>query len=303
VIAPPAVPGTITVKVSGGVLSWPDTRTTTDPVVAVEGTGTTMLVSLQLVGVARTPLNLTVLVPELKVTWVARKFEPAIVTESLRWPVAGVRLVSVGGGITVNAAVLLFAPPTTTFTVPAPGVRPTGTVAVMLVSLHVLTLAVTVAPAVNFTEEFVPCALPKFVPAITTLAFAGADVGVTEVICGGTGFAACMVESVEPSISSSTFTLWLVDVMIVYPIQNRSLSVVDWARLVPVGIEHENWTGAVIEVTRFGPVEEQMDVVPFSSIEPVTWITPKLAVFLTQSENEKVDPAGSVPPSPVPAAV
>ena len=44
------------------LLACPDTVTTTGPVVAFAGAGTTMLVSLQLVGLAVTPLNVTVLV-------------------------------------------------------------------------------------------------------------------------------------------------------------------------------------------------------------------------------------------------
>ena len=58
------------------LLAAPPTVTTTFPVVAPLGTGTTMLVALQLVGVAAVPLNVTVLVP-----CVAPKFVPAIVTE------------------------------------------------------------------------------------------------------------------------------------------------------------------------------------------------------------------------------
>ena len=44
-------------------LATPPTVTTTLPVVAPVGTGATMLVELQLVGVAAVPLNATVLVP------------------------------------------------------------------------------------------------------------------------------------------------------------------------------------------------------------------------------------------------
>ena len=44
-------------------LATPETVTTIFPVVAPEGTGVTILPSLQLVGVAEVPLNLTVLVP------------------------------------------------------------------------------------------------------------------------------------------------------------------------------------------------------------------------------------------------
>jgi hypothetical protein len=45
------------------LLATPPTVTTTFPVVAPAGTGTTMLPALQLVGVPATPLNVTVLVP------------------------------------------------------------------------------------------------------------------------------------------------------------------------------------------------------------------------------------------------
>ena len=66
----------------------PPTVTTTEPVVAPLGTGTTMLAALQLVGVAAVPLNVTVLVP-----CVAPKFAPAIVTAVPTAPDDGVRLV------------------------------------------------------------------------------------------------------------------------------------------------------------------------------------------------------------------
>ena len=52
----------VTVKLAP-LLVTPDTVTTTLPVVAPEGTGTTMLVPPQLVGVAVVPLNLIVLLP------------------------------------------------------------------------------------------------------------------------------------------------------------------------------------------------------------------------------------------------
>jgi hypothetical protein len=54
--------GTVTVNATG-LLATPPTVTTTVPLVAPLGTGTTMLVALQLVGVAATPLNETVLAP------------------------------------------------------------------------------------------------------------------------------------------------------------------------------------------------------------------------------------------------
>ena len=67
------------------------TVTTTGPVVAPVGTGTTMELTLQLVGVAAMPLNRTVLVPR-----VAPKFDPVIVTDVPINPDVGERLVMCG---------------------------------------------------------------------------------------------------------------------------------------------------------------------------------------------------------------
>src|SRR6266403_3782836 len=66
------------------LLAAPPTVTTTFPVVAPAGTAATMLVGLQLVGVAAVPLKLTVLLP-----CDAPKFAPAIVTEIPTGPDAG----------------------------------------------------------------------------------------------------------------------------------------------------------------------------------------------------------------------
>src|SRR5260221_7393283 len=73
------------------LLARPPTVTTTFPVVAPVGTGTTMLVALQLVGVAAVPLNLTVLLP-----CVAPKFAPVIVTEAPATPDVGFRFAMLG---------------------------------------------------------------------------------------------------------------------------------------------------------------------------------------------------------------
>jgi len=54
--------GIVTVKLTP-LLAEPPTVTTTGPVVAPMGTGVTILVALQFVGVAVVPLNLTVLDP------------------------------------------------------------------------------------------------------------------------------------------------------------------------------------------------------------------------------------------------
>ena len=73
------------------LLAFPPTVTTTLPVVAPAGTGATMLVALQLVGVATVPLNVTVLVP-----CVAPKFVPVTVTEVPTAPELGLRLAILG---------------------------------------------------------------------------------------------------------------------------------------------------------------------------------------------------------------
>src|SRR6266849_608017 len=73
------------------LLATPPTVTTTFPVVAPLGTGATMLVPLQLVGVANVPLNVTVLVP-----WVVPKFVPVIVTDVPTVPDVGFRFVMLG---------------------------------------------------------------------------------------------------------------------------------------------------------------------------------------------------------------
>jgi len=73
------------------LLATPLTVTTTFPVVAPAGTGTVMLVALQLVGVPAVPLNVTVLVP-----CVAPKFAPLIVTDVPTAPVLGFKLAMLG---------------------------------------------------------------------------------------------------------------------------------------------------------------------------------------------------------------
>jgi hypothetical protein len=75
---------------SAPLLAIPFAVTTTFPVVAPEGTGTTMLVALQLVGVAAVPLNVTVPADDPKLV-------PVIVTDVLTGPEVGFRLVMFGG--------------------------------------------------------------------------------------------------------------------------------------------------------------------------------------------------------------
>src|SRR5713101_420208 len=80
----------VTVKATP-LLATPFTFTTTFPVVAPLGTGTAMLVALQLVTVAVVPLNVTVLVP-----CVDPKFVPVITTDVPTAPDVCERLVIPG---------------------------------------------------------------------------------------------------------------------------------------------------------------------------------------------------------------
>jgi len=116
------------------LLATPPTVITTFPVVAPVGTGTTMLVALQLVGVAVVPLNVTVLVP-----WDAPKLAPVIVTEAPTGAEVGERLVMLGGIVTVKSTPLLGKPTTVTKTLPV--TAPLGTVTTMLVSLQLVGFA------------------------------------------------------------------------------------------------------------------------------------------------------------------
>ena len=157
------------------LLATPPTVTTTFPVVAPAGTGTTMLVALQLViVVAVVPLNVTVLVP-----CVEPKFVPVIVTDVPTAPDVGLRLVIVGVASTVKLDPLLATPPTVTTTFPV--VAPAGTVTTMLVALQLVIVAAVVP--LNVTV-LVPCVEPKFVPVIVTDAPTAPDVGLRLVIVG-----------------------------------------------------------------------------------------------------------------------
>ena len=155
------------------LLSTPLACTTTFPVVAPDGTGATMLVALQLVGVVAVPLNLTVLLP-----WVEPKLDPVIVTDAPTAPDVGERLVILGAGTTVKLTPLLALLETVTTTLPV--VAPDGTVATMLVALQLVVLALV---PLNLTV-LVPLVEPKFVPVIVTEAPTAPEVGDKFVILG-----------------------------------------------------------------------------------------------------------------------
>ena len=73
------------------LLATPPTVTTTGPVVALLGTGTTIVVTFQLEGPAEVPLKVTVLVPR-----VGPKPDPEIVTNAFTLPDVGEMLPMVG---------------------------------------------------------------------------------------------------------------------------------------------------------------------------------------------------------------
>jgi len=75
------------------------TVTTTLPVVAPVGTGTTMLLAVQEPGVAVVPLKVTLPLP-----WVEPKFAPVMVTEVPTGPDVGLRLAMLGAGVPPEAA-------------------------------------------------------------------------------------------------------------------------------------------------------------------------------------------------------
>jgi hypothetical protein len=156
----------------GPVTDTPLTVTTTVPVVAPVGTGTTIDVLAQLVIVAEVPLNFTV-------PAVVPKFVPVIVTEAPTAPEVGDRLVTVGVASTVNDTPLLAVPPTVTTTLPV--VAPVGTFVTIEVALQ-LVIEVVAVP-LNFTV-LVPCVDPKFVPMIVTEAPTAPEVGDRLVIVG-----------------------------------------------------------------------------------------------------------------------
>src|SRR6266481_2190341 len=188
-------PGTVTVKFMP-LLATPPTLTTTFPVVAPDGTSTTTLVALQLVGVAVIPLNVAVLVP-----CVAPKFAPLIVTEVPTNPEVGLKLVMLGPGtVTVKFMPLLATPPTLTTTFPV--VAPAGTSTTTLVALQLVGVAVI---PLNFTV-LVPCVAPKFAPLIVTEVPTNPEVGLKLVMLGpGTVTVKFMPLLATPPTLTTTF--------------------------------------------------------------------------------------------------
>jgi len=148
------------------LLATPPTVTTTLPLAAPAGTGATILVALQLVGVAAVPLNVTELA-----ACVLPKLVPVMVTAVPTAAEAGLRLEMLGVGRTVNAEPLLATPPAFTTTLPL--AAPAGTGTAILVALQLVGVA---AVPLNVTV-LVPCVAPKLVPAMVTAVPTVAEAG------------------------------------------------------------------------------------------------------------------------------
>jgi len=184
-------PPLVTVKVMA-LLATPPTVTTTLPVVAPVGTGTTMLDALQLellVGVAVVPLKVTVLVP-----CVAPKFVPVIVTDVPTVPEVGFRLVMVGAAAAVMVKVggvrLVSGPPpgcglnVSTLTVWAVARLAAGTWTVRVVKLVTVTAFAGSEMVLNCTSVAPVRKLLPFTVKASPLDPAVAVVGEIEVIPG-----------------------------------------------------------------------------------------------------------------------
>jgi hypothetical protein len=109
-----------TVKAAALVAAPPGVVTLTGPVVAVAGTVATIAVSDVTLNEAAVPLNATAVA--------SVRLEPLIVTLAPTAPLAGEKLVIVGGRTTVKLPVLV-ALPVGVLTVSGPVVAPDGTVA------------------------------------------------------------------------------------------------------------------------------------------------------------------------------
>jgi hypothetical protein len=162
----------VTVKVLP-LLFAPLANTTTFPVLAVKGTVVWILVALQLMTVANTPLKETVPLP-----WVVPKLLPEIVTAVPTVPEVGERLVIEGVGRIVKFTPLLLTPLAKTTTLPV--VAPVGTVATIVLALQLVTVAVV---PLNLTVPD-PWLAPKFEPEIVTEAPMASDVGEILVMLG-----------------------------------------------------------------------------------------------------------------------
>ena len=173
--------GSVTVKGSALEDAPPVGVTMTFLAPMVRPAGTVQVIEVALQAVVAAVMPPTVTAPD------APMLAPAMVSVAPTGPLAGERLVSAavgaGGASTVKATALEAAPPVgCTVTVVAPVARLAGTVAVTEVALQAVVVAAVVP------KRTVPL-VPRFVPAMTTLAPAWAWLGVRLVIAA-VGFGA-----------------------------------------------------------------------------------------------------------------
>jgi hypothetical protein len=171
------------------LLATPFTVTTTFPVVAPDGTVTTICVSFHVVTGTLALLSVTVLVP-----CVAPKLVPIIVTDVPTAPEVGERLMMVGAATsesTLKLTLLLATPDTVTTT--GPVVAPFGTVTVMLVVLQLVTEAIVPLNVIVLEPWMAPKPLPEIVRDDPT----GPELGDKPAI---TGAGATTTTVVEPQI-------------------------------------------------------------------------------------------------------
>ena len=153
-------------KLVDAVLPLTVTASTWEPVATPLGTGATICVLLQLLGVAVTSPKVTVLLP-----WVAPKLPPEIVTEVPTAPEVGDALIL--PVLTIKLMPLLAAPFTVTFTFPVLAKVGTGTTICVL--LQLVGVPATLS-SLNVTR-LLPCVLPKLFPVIVTDVPTGPVVG------------------------------------------------------------------------------------------------------------------------------
>ena len=136
------------------LLLIPPAVTTRGPVVAPEGTGTTMLPSLQLKGVATVPLKVTLPLP-----CGMPNPDPLIVICVFTAPLAGETPLIAGGGITVK---LVEFDATPCVTITGPVVAPEGIGTTICVLFQLAGVALVPLKLIR------PATVPKFVPATVT---------------------------------------------------------------------------------------------------------------------------------------
>jgi hypothetical protein len=177
-VKPVMVGAAVTVKLEALVVVTPVPATSTliGPVVAPIGTEVEILLVVDALTLASTPLNLTTLLPG-----VALKFVPEMVTAAVSAPLVGVNPEMPGVGRTVKLDALVTTTPVPfTRTEIGPVVAPTGTDVVMLVLVE----PVTVANVPLKRTSLLAGVVLKLVPLITTEAVTDPLVGVKPVIVG-----------------------------------------------------------------------------------------------------------------------